>query len=44
MQDKKGYFYYQLKKGWSSKIPYMRWSNAFMFNAMSHYLVAKVNS
>ncbi len=38
MQDKKGYFYYQLKKGWSSKIPYMRWSNAFMFNAMSSYL------
>lgn len=38
MQDKKGYFYYQLKKGWSSKIPYMRWSNAFMFNAMTCYL------
>ncbi|MGB0933359.1 MAG: delta-aminolevulinic acid dehydratase [Lishizhenia sp.] len=40
MQDKKGYFYYQLKKGWSSKIPYMRWSNAFMFNAMSAYLIS----
>lgn len=40
MQDKKGYFYYQLKKGWSSKISYMRWSNAFMFNAMSSYLIA----
>jgi rhamnogalacturonyl hydrolase YesR len=39
MQDKKGYFYYQLKKGKSSKISYMRWSNAFMFNAMSHYLL-----
>lgn len=39
MQDKKGYFYYQLKKGISSKIPYMRWSNAFMFNALSHYLL-----
>lgn len=38
MQDKKGYFYYQLKKGVSSKIPYMRWSNAFMFNALSHYI------
>ena len=38
MQDKKGYFYYQIKKGLSSKIPYMRWSNAFMFNALSHYL------
>ena len=39
MQDKKGYFYYQLKKGVSSKISYMRWSNAFMFNAMSCHLV-----
>lgn len=39
MQDKKGYFYYQLKKGFSSKISYMRWSNAFMFNAMSHYIL-----
>ena len=39
MQDKKGYFYYQLKPSFSSKISYMRWSNAFMFNAMSHYLM-----
>ena len=37
MQDSKGYFYYQLKKGISSKISYMRWSNAFMFNAMTNY-------
>ncbi len=39
MQDKKGYFYYQLKKGLNSKIPYMRWSNAFMFNALSHFIL-----
>lgn len=39
MQHKKGYFYYQLKKGMSSKISYMRWSNAFMFNAMVHFLL-----
>ena len=38
MQDKKGYFYYQIKPALSSKIPYMRWSNAFMFNALSHCL------
>jgi rhamnogalacturonyl hydrolase YesR len=37
MQSKKGYFFYQLKKVWSSKISYMRWSNAFMFNAMTFY-------
>lgn len=41
MQDKKGYFYYQLKPGISSKIPYMRWSNAFMFHALSCYLLNK---
>lgn len=39
MQDKKGYFYYQLKKGLSSKISYMRWSNAFMFCAMSYFIL-----
>ncbi|WP_299119769.1 delta-aminolevulinic acid dehydratase [uncultured Winogradskyella sp.] len=39
MQHKKGYFYYQYRKGMSSKISYMRWSNAFMFNAMAHYLL-----
>lgn len=41
MQDKKGYFYYQLKPGISSKISYMRWSNAFMFNALSFYILEK---
>ena len=41
MQDKKGYFYYQLKIGVSSKISYMRWSNAFMFNALSFYILNK---
>ena len=41
MQDKKGYFYYQLKQGFSSKIPYMRWSNAFMFNALSYYILSQ---
>lgn len=41
MQDEKGYFYYQMKKLWSSKIPYMRWSQAFMFNSMTHYLISR---
>lgn len=44
MQDKKGYFYYQLKPGISSKIPYMRWSNSFMFNALSYYLLEEVKA
>lgn len=40
MQDSKGYFYYQLKRRMSSKISYMRWSNAFMFNALTYYLLS----
>ena len=39
MQDRRGYFYYQLKPGISSRIPYMRWSNAFMFCALSYRLL-----
>jgi len=44
MQSPKGFFYYQLKKIRSSKISYMRWSNAFMFNAMSYYLKENLSS
>lgn len=36
---KRGYFYYQLKNGINSKISYMRWSNAFMFNALTYFLL-----
>ena len=43
MQSKKGFFYYQIKKRLSSKISYMRWSNAFMFNAMTFYFKEKSN-
>jgi hypothetical protein len=42
MQDNKGFFYYQIRLGLSSKIPYMRWSNAFMFYAMSYYLLENI--
>jgi len=38
MQDQQGYFYYQLKKAGSSKIPYMRWAQAWMFFGLSYYL------
>ncbi|HRP55403.1 hypothetical protein [Agriterribacter sp.] len=37
MQDESGYFYYQRKKHFSSKIPYMRWAQAWMFYALSYY-------
>lgn len=38
MQSNKGYFYYQIKRFISSRISYMRWSNAFMFNAITFFL------
>jgi hypothetical protein len=44
MQHSEGYFYYQLRKAFNSKISYMRWSNAFMFYAMSYYLLDYGNS
>lgn len=37
MQSPKGFFYYQLKPGISSKISYMRWAQAWMFYAFSLY-------
>jgi rhamnogalacturonyl hydrolase YesR len=37
MQDNEGFFYYQIKKSFSSKIPYMRWAQAWMFYAMCLY-------
>ena len=40
MQDKDGYFYYQIRRGVNSRISYMRWSNAFMLYGMSYYLLS----
>jgi hypothetical protein len=39
MQDKEGYFYYQLKNHVSSKIPYMRWAQSWMFFAFTCYFL-----
>lgn len=39
MLSDKGYFYYQLKNHFSSRIPYMRWAQAWMFYALSEYLL-----
>lgn len=36
MQDKNGYFYYQKFKFYTNKISYMRWSNAWIFLALSY--------
>ncbi len=38
MQDEKGYFYYQLKPGESSRISYNRWSHACMFTGRRYYV------
>lgn len=38
MQSRRGYFYFQLKKMFKSQIPYIRWAQAWMFYALSHYL------
>jgi hypothetical protein len=41
MQDKKGYFYFRKFKTYTSQISYMRWSNAWMFVALSKLLYIK---
>jgi hypothetical protein len=41
MQSDEGYFYYQINKYFSSRIPYMRWAQAWMFYALSEYLSKK---
>ena len=39
MQSPEGYFYYQIKPLISSKIPYIRWAQAWMFYALSDYFL-----
>lgn len=39
MQDEKGYFYYQKRRFYTNKIPYMRWNQAWAFLALSTYMV-----
>ncbi len=41
MQDESGYFYYQRTKRGVNKIPYMRWSSAWMFVALTKYLFSQ---
>ncbi len=41
MQDESGYFYYQRTRRGVNKISYMRWSNAWMFVALSKFLKVK---
>lgn len=39
MQSPRGYFYYQKNKWGVSKIPYIRWAQAWMFYAFSYYFL-----
>lgn len=38
MQDKHGYFYYQVRKSFTNRIPYIRWAQSWMFYALTEYL------
>ena len=40
MQDPEGFFYYQKNKYWTTKIPYMRWSQAWMAHSLMVYKIA----
>lgn len=39
MLDPKGYFYFRKGPWLTNKIPYMRWSQAWMFHALTEYLL-----
>jgi rhamnogalacturonyl hydrolase YesR len=38
LQDKSGFFYFQKRKLYTNKIPYMRWSQAWAFHGLTEYL------
>jgi len=44
MQSAKGYFYYQKHKSYTNRIPYMRWSQGWIFYGLSHYLANTVGA
>ena len=43
MQSPKGYFFYQKNKYYTNKIPYMRWSQAWIFYGLTHYISISVS-
>lgn len=40
MQDRRGFFYYQKRAHSIVRIPYMRWSQGWMFEALSHLVAS----
>jgi len=41
MQDRAGYFYYQMHRHYVNRVPYMRWSQAWMFHALTELTCAR---
>lgn len=41
MQSQDGYFFYQKTKWYTNRIPYIRWSQAWMFYALAHLFAAQ---
>jgi rhamnogalacturonyl hydrolase YesR len=39
LQDSKGFFYFQKKRFYVNKIPYMRWSQAWAFHALTEFMI-----
>ena len=39
MQSNKGYFYYQKNSVLTSRVPYVRWAQSWMFYAFSYYFL-----
>ena len=43
MADRNGYFYYQIKKNYTNRIPYIRWGQAWAFHALTEYTLNILN-
>ena len=43
MQSKKGFFYYQKRKYYTNKTPYIRWVQAWMFYGLSFLIYPDLN-
>jgi hypothetical protein len=43
MQDERGFFYYRKLKNYTNKVSYMRWSQAWMFRALTELSISTKN-
>ena len=42
MLDKRGFFYFQKRKHYTNKIPYIRWGQAWAFHALTEYYLNRM--